>query len=404
MIWSNRFENLWNAKYAEAKAYFLREGHLDVPFFHVTEKGTLLGRWIYNQRRARLNPKEEKRLSSEQIAKLDEIGMLWGEERYADPWERRYQLACAYYEVNNDLRISAQHVTEDGIWLGKWVYEQRNIRNGKVEGKTLSGEQVAKLDAIGMSWLSPDEKAWEENYAHARAYFLAHGNLDCLTPYYAPNGKRLDCWIRVQRRHAFNQTLAPQQLERLRAIGIATTRKAQIAWETSYTAAKDFYRTHGHLNVPARYVTQDGINLGIWISNVRQKARNSKLDAEQVKQLDAIGMLWENKYEENWNANYEEARAYFEMNGHLNVPSQHITPTGFRLGYWIYAHRKTRAHPEKSKITLNDERIAKLDEIGMVWGGKCQKPQRRPRSYEVASMRKRVPVPQEPSTLQAAQM
>jgi len=45
-----------------------------------------------------------------------------------------------------------------------------------------------------------------------------------------------------------------------------------------------------------------------------------------------------------------------------------VSPGGYNLGNWVKRQRYTRQNPEKSGAVLTEERIAKLDEIGMRWG------------------------------------
>ena len=44
------------------------------------------------------------------------------------------------------------------------------------------------------------------------------------------------------------------------------------------------------------------------------------------------------------------------------------TPGGYNLGTWVKRQRYTRQNPEKSCAVLTEERIARLDAIGMRWG------------------------------------
>ena len=53
--------------------------------------------------------------------------------------------------------------------------------------------------------------------------------------------------------------------------------------------------------------------------------------------------------------------------GDLNVPAEYVSPGGYNLGNWVKRQRYTRQNPEKSGAVLTEERIAKLDEIGMRW-------------------------------------
>jgi integrase len=59
-------------------------------------------------------------------------------------------------------------------------------------------------------------------------------------------------------------------------------------------AAAAYYREHGHLDVPRRYVTKGGLALGKFIQNQRQALRNLDRDLtpEQPNELDAISPTW----------------------------------------------------------------------------------------------------------------
>lgn len=82
---------------------------------------------------------------------------------------------------------------------------------------------------------------------------------------------------------------------------------------------------------------------------------------ERIAQLDEIGMVW-NIFDAKWEKAYALAAAYYEENGNLNIPRSYVTAAGERLGQWVASQQW--AYP-KGKLT--EERIAKLDEIGMRW-------------------------------------
>ena len=78
-------------------------------------------------------------------------------------------------------------------------------------------------------------------------------------------------------------------------------------------------------------------------------------------------MYWGNRNDRQWNQGYQEAKRYFEAHGDLRVPVNYVSPEGYALGKWVKRQRYTRLNPEKSGAVLTEERIAKLDEIGMRW-------------------------------------
>ena len=115
-------------------------------------------------------------------------------------------------------------------------------------------------------------------------------------------------------------------------------------------------------------MTAAGERLGQWVESQQWAYPKGKLTEEQVERLSRIGMYWGNRNDRKWNEGYQEAKRYFDAHGDLNVPAEYVSPGGYNLGNWVKRQRYTRQNPEKSGAVLTEERIAKLDEIGMRWG------------------------------------
>lgn len=124
---------------------------------------------------------------------------------------------------------------------------------------------------------------------------------------------------------------------------------------------------HGNLNVPKLYTTPGGLSLGVWLvtqRRVREGQIQGILTEQQIQRLDSIGMVWGNRKEIAWQHGFEVAKKYHDTYGNLMVPGKYVDPDGYPLGQWII---KTRQ--QKLNGRLKEERIAQLDEIGMV----CEK-------------------------------
>ena len=128
-----------------------------------------------------------------------------------------------------------------------------------------------------------------------------------------------------------------------------------------------YYEQNGNLNMPRSYVTATGEKLGCWVANQQWAYQKEKLSDDQIMRLERIGMYWGNRNDRQWNEGYQEAKRYFEAHGDLNVPADYVSPNGYNLGNWVKRQRYTRQNPEKSCAVLTEERIAKLDAIGMRW-------------------------------------
>ena len=142
------------------------------------------------------------------------------------------------------------------------------------------------------------------------------------------------------------------------------------SWDHYFSEASIYYAEHGSLNIPKRYTTPAGLSLGVWLvtqRRVREGQIQGNLTEPQIERLDSIGMVWSNRNDRQWNEGYQEAKLYFEAHGDLNVPAEYVSPGGYNLGNWIKRQRYTHHNPEKSCAVLTEERIAKLDKIGMRW-------------------------------------
>lgn|GEM_PF-4095473 len=76
--------------YQEAKKYYETYHNLDVASTYQTESGFWLYYWLDKMRKRKLE------LSDEQIAMLDEIGMIW-EFPYSSKWEKKFQAAEGFF-------------------------------------------------------------------------------------------------------------------------------------------------------------------------------------------------------------------------------------------------------------------------------------------------------------------
>ncbi len=356
MLWNKRNDRLWEKGYTEAMKYRKEHGNLDVPTTYKTEGGYRLGGWIVDQRNNRNLPERRRKL-------LDDIGMIWAKP---DPWEMRYALAKAYYEEYGNLNVPTKYVA-NGVWLNKWLNEQRQIQLGRRGGKQLTSEQIEKLNAIGMCWESRTEVknqvAWDKRYEEAKLYYETHGNLLVPTDYIGTDRKRLNPWVIVQRRYYAQKKLTKEQIDKLSCIGMVWI--FDDSWETGYLHAERYFAEHRDLCVPASYICEDQYTLGNWIANQRNKHNNptqySTLTEEQIKRLESIGMIW-NQKEECWEKAFALAADYSREHGHLIIPNRYKTADGYSLGEWIRSQRE-----KKRDGTLEKDKEERLNAIGMDW-------------------------------------
>ncbi len=121
------------------------------------------------------------------------------------------------------------------------------------------------------------------------------------------------------------------------------TETLAASWDAMYAMAKEYYESHGNLEIPAIYTTQDGYCLGAWVATQR-KVYNKKtagiLSREQIRRLEQIGMRWQGTQEAAWEKNFAEAEKYFKEHGDLEVPADFVAEGGCRLGRWLRRQRE----------------------------------------------------------------
>lgn len=238
------------------------------------------------------------------------------------------------------------------------------MKSGNISGN-LTWEKIQKLNDIGMIWDVTDS-SWQEVIEELKCYRNTYGNLDIKAKYVSPTGFRLGSWINNMRfkvkKYGIEQALTDEQRKALEELGMIWDHNKQ-KWEEYYSAAKAYYKEHGNLEVPAKYVTADGIPLGRWLSN---QTNSHSMTDEQLQRLQSIGYRSESKTTIQWNRKFELAKTYYEKNGNLDVPVSYSTD-GVKLGRWISNIRCKRKNPKASGMVLDTERIARLDSIGMNW-------------------------------------
>lgn len=293
-------------------------------------------------------------------------------------WEQAYAAAkeTAAHEELNELPRS--YATKSGLQLGRWWEQQRQVRAGEKPGR-LTAEQAAKLEKLGIVWKQKLEQAWERGLASAARYRKAHGDLMVPVRYHDKNGFTLGEWIVYNRQRYLGGSLSADRIERLQALGMVWD-TTEALWQQSYAAAVQYYLAHHTLEVPVKYVTPDGLALGVWLGSQRAAYKEGSLTAEQMAWLEALDIDWTNRNDRKWQAAYEAAVRYYKANGNLNVPSEYIDADGVLLGKWVSRQRYAWQNPERSSARVTPERKALLDQIGMVW----QKPDSWQHRYELA--------------------
>ena len=352
MTWQMVERNDWKDMFALASLYKEEHGNLIVPFSYITPNGKPLGRWIRQQR----TNYQQKKLSEKQIEKLESIGMLWHARK--DDWEEMYSLATDYYKEHGNLNVPKDYVTPEGEPLGHWIKNQRLYYCYK---RTITEEQIEKLNSIGMLWKVNQDYSWNHMYNLSKKYFEKHGNLLITRSYVAENGEHLGKWIATRRCEYMAGTLSKEKQEKLEDIGMVWQVNQSYSWSHMYKLAADYFEKYGNLTIPTSYVTENGENLGAWIAENRDNYEIKNLSKDQVEKLETIGMAW-SLAENEWNEKYEMVKEYYLKYGNLSTRRNSNPPLSPNLLNWLSWQRKYY-----QMNMLSESKTKKLESIGMNW-------------------------------------
>ena len=347
----------WDLMYVEAKKYRAENGDLNVPRRYVTASGYSLGQWLDIQRRVRAG-KLQGTLTENQVALLDKLDMRW-ESATDVSWNRYFEAAKAYFEEHGDLSIKHKYVTEDGLQLGHWLTNLRTSRKSGIRTGYLTDERIRALDQLGMQWDVRDY-LFERNYAAAMEYHREHGDLNVPANYVDKNGVRLGAWLNrlrtTYKKSSFPFT--PEQLERMSALGMNWDTKYERAWERSFEEAREYWLTHGDLNIALNYKTDDGLMLGKWLARQRNLYKSGRLSEARKRRLDELGIVWDKN---SWDEKYKLLEQYYREHGTLSMPNNYVVESVW-LSRWL-ATQKARLKGDGTPLTA--EQAQKLRALGI---------------------------------------
>jgi Helicase associated domain len=128
-----------------------------------------------------------------------------------------------------------------------------------------------------------DRGRWKEKYKLFLAYKEKYGDSHVPQAYVTPDRVNLGIWV-MNQRHELSpfidkegkvkpgtDTIHQERIEQLNEIGfIWDASFKNQEWEEHFNLLQAYKSLYQHLYIPLMYVTPNGVNLGLWVSNQRQ--------------------------------------------------------------------------------------------------------------------------------------
>ena len=205
-----------------------------------------------------------------------------------------------------------------------------------------------------------NQMSFEEWFSLAENYYKEHGNLLVPLKYVTPTGEKLGIWIVNNRKRYADGLLLPDRVRALNSIGMFWSIHEKN-WQDMYTALLEYQSIHGDLNVPSKYVTENGQPLGRWLIHQTVLHFKGTLSREHEEKLESIGVIWRTN-DAKWAFMYKLAAEYQKEYGNLNIPQNYTTSDDQALGIWLQTQRNNYRDGK-----LKPGRIKLLEDIGINW-------------------------------------
>jgi hypothetical protein len=192
-------------------------------------------------------------------------------------------------------------------------------------------------------------RPWDEHLGELKAFKEKNGHCR------VPQKSSLGYFVADTRKDRKAGKLSSEQIQRLDEAGFVWD-DLEAGWEERIEQLTEFKKQHSHCNVSSKWPDK---HLASWVSNLRTKYRQGKIDPGRVRQLAEIGFSWD-RPTEAWDEMFRTLLAYKELHGDCNVPVGWAPNK--KLEWWVATQRKDYwAH------SLNAGRIRQLEEAGFVW-------------------------------------
>jgi hypothetical protein len=203
----------------------------------------------------------------------------------------------------------------------------------------------------------PVDSMWNIHFAQLEAYHEHNGN--CFVPKNYDLSPGLYDFVQKQRDSHKLGSLDRDHKDKLDTLGFCFGFRDQH-WHEQYSKLVAFKHEHGHCVVPFSY---DKVpSLSEWVKLQRKKNKDGKLKASRLELLNKIDFKWRALECDvmPWNDRLLQLLEYNKQHGHMLVPQRYVPNP--QLGQWVQKQRRMRKMNQ-----LQQERIAKLDEVGFVW-------------------------------------
>ena len=267
------------------------------------------------------------------------------------------------WKVLNALKahddILAEELDYLRLELGRRTYRQPP-KLGKISIDLPVSIGTAFSDSLKLKIVDRCSSTWEFYYGLLLRYIEEFGKVPTNTELEYCN-YNLGSWISIQRKSFNKNELKASYISRLEALPGWVWDALEAYWQQGFDNLKEFFQSHGHLNVPFNHCI-DGFNLSSWMSVQRRTFKKKKMSPERQLKLESIPEWSWQVFDALWEKGLSILLAFYEREKHINI-TRHYSEQNLKLGTWI---RNRKKDYELGKLPL--EKQKRLESIpGWTW-------------------------------------
>ena len=213
------------------------------------------------------------------LSEYQRLFTLEAVEKTGDRWFVQFGALKRYVETHGEEPTAKTEF--QGINLGKWLTSQR----AAFREKKLAPDKLKLITMLGVSLSNSRATQWERQLIACKAFLEINHRLPSTTDSSA-NGMKIGEWLAHQRVFFKKGKLPKEKIERFEQLLGSVWEPMRDRWNLNLEAYKDYVEKTG--KQPTKRTTHNGINLGIWLSRLRQNL--SPLSQDRINSLNALGM------------------------------------------------------------------------------------------------------------------
>lgn len=359
----------FNVRIEQLKKFKEEHGHL-----RVTPKlDKNLATFCTNMRSARRKPAGAPGMtvSEERLKALDELGFEWSPPRATGDtvsFSERLEQLRLFKEKQGHLRVTQKFDKNLATFCTNMRSARRKSTGKGPGGLSVTEERIKALDDLGFDWEPSfdDSKPFAERIEELKEFKAEHGHLAVTTKH-----RNLSLFCNKMRSEKKGGNLPDDKIKALDDLGgfdwnvFSPSVPRKQTFEESIKKLKEFKEKHGHMN-PTQGVNK---KLSLFCSNARKSKISKTISEERVKALNEIGFEWEvATVKKSFEERIADLKSFKEKHGHVRVTDTlDKSLSRFCSNIRSARRRKSGSGSNSSGMSISQERIQALDELGFEW-------------------------------------